>query len=35
MAKGALSRYQAGKVAADFISTDPKRFGKLAGWVSS
>mmetsp|Transcript_1954 Transcript_1954/g.4574 ORF Transcript_1954/g.4574 Transcript_1954/m.4574 type:complete len:109 (-) Transcript_1954:783-1109(-) len=29
---GALSRYQAGKVAADFISTDPKRFGKLAGW---
>jgi len=29
---GALSRYQAGKVAADFIATDPKRFGKLAGW---
>ena len=30
---GALSRYQAGKVAADFIATDPKRFGKLTGWV--
>ena len=29
---GALSRYQAGKVAADFIATDPKRFGKLTGW---
>lgn len=29
---GALSRYQAGKIAADFISTDPKRFGKLTGW---
>jgi len=29
---GALSRYQAGKIAADFIATDPKRFGKLAGW---
>jgi len=29
---GALSRYQAGRVAADIIATDPKRFGKLAGW---
>lgn len=29
---GALSRYQAGKMAADFIATDPKRFGKLTGW---
>mmetsp|Transcript_24828 Transcript_24828/g.68430 ORF Transcript_24828/g.68430 Transcript_24828/m.68430 type:complete len:109 (-) Transcript_24828:743-1069(-) len=29
---GAVSRYQAGKMAADFIATDPKRFGKLAGW---
>jgi len=29
---GAVSRYQAGKIAADFISTDPKRFGKLTGW---
>lgn len=29
---GAISRYQAGKVAADFIATDPKRFGKLTGW---
>ena len=33
LAKGALSRYQAGKIAADFISSDPKRLGKLAGWV--
>jgi len=29
---GALSRYQAGKIASDFIATDPKRFGKLTGW---
>jgi len=29
---GALSRYQAGKIATDFIATDPKRFGKLTGW---
>lgn len=29
---GALSRYQAGKIAAEFISSDPKRFGKLTGW---
>ena len=29
---GALSRYQAGRVAAEFIASDPKRYGKLAGW---
>lgn len=29
---GALSRYQAGKIAAEFISSDTKRFGKLTGW---
>lgn len=29
---GALSRYQCGKVAADFVATDPHRLGKLAGW---
>jgi hypothetical protein len=30
--QGALSRYQAGKVAAELIATDPNRFGKLTGW---
>jgi len=29
---GALSRYQAGKIAADIISTDPKRLSKFTGW---
>ena len=29
---GALSRYQAGRVAAEFIASDPTRYGKLTGW---
>mmetsp|Transcript_9697 Transcript_9697/g.23723 ORF Transcript_9697/g.23723 Transcript_9697/m.23723 type:complete len:122 (+) Transcript_9697:162-527(+) len=29
---GAMSRYQAGKIAADFISSDPKRLAKFTGW---
>jgi len=29
---GALSRYQAGKIASDFIATNPKAYGKLTGW---
>eukprot|EP00934_Nitzschia_sp_Nitz4_P006954 Nitzschia sp. Nitz4//scaffold113_size70149//39429//39920//NITZ4_005953-RA/size70149-processed-gene-0.74-mRNA-1//-1//CDS//3329533350//6944//frame0 len=29
---GAMSRYQCGKMATDFIATDPQRWGKLAGW---
>merc|ERR1719464_2060885 len=29
---GALSRYQVGKIASDFIAADPQRFGKLTGW---
>lgn len=29
---GALSRYQCGRLAADFIASDPQRFGKLSGW---
>jgi hypothetical protein len=32
MHAGALSRYQAGKVAAEYVATDPHRFGRLAGW---
>ena len=29
---GALSRYQAGRVAAEWIANDPNRLGKFAGW---
>ena len=29
---GALSRYQAGRMAAEFIATDPNKFSKLTGW---
>lgn len=29
---GALSRYQLGRVAADRIAADPKRFGQYTGW---
>lgn len=29
---GALSRYQAGRLAAEWIATDPNRLGKFAGW---
>jgi CrcB protein len=29
---GALSRYQCGKLAADWIASDPNRLGKLTGW---
>lgn len=29
---GALCRYQAGRVAADRIAADPKRFGVYTGW---
>ena len=29
---GALSRYQCGKLAADWIASDPARLGKFAGW---
>ena len=29
---GALSRYQAGRMAAEWIATDPNRLGKLSGW---
>jgi fluoride ion exporter CrcB/FEX len=29
---GALSRYQAGRIAAEWIATDPNRLGKFAGW---
>ena len=29
---GALSRYQAGRMAAEFIASDPKKYGKLTGW---
>ena len=31
-ALGALSRYQAGRMAAEFIATDPNKFSKLSGW---
>jgi fluoride ion exporter CrcB/FEX len=29
---GAVSRYQAGRVAAEWIATDPNRLGKFSGW---
>jgi CrcB protein len=29
---GAMSRYQAGRVAAERIASDPNRFGKFQGW---
>jgi CrcB protein len=29
---GALSRYQAGRMAAEWIATDPNKWNKLAGW---
>jgi CrcB protein len=29
---GAMSRYQAGRLAGEFIASDPKRFGSLNGW---
>lgn len=29
---GALSRYQAGKVAAEWIASDPRRLGGMQGW---
>ncbi len=29
---GALSRYQCGKLATDWIATDPSRLGKFAAW---
>ena len=29
---GAMSRYQAGRMAAEYIASDPKRFGHLTGW---
>ena len=29
---GAISRYQAGRLAAEYIASDPKRFGHLTGW---
>ena len=29
---GALSRYQAGRLAAEWIANDPNRLGKFAGW---
>jgi len=29
---GALSRYQVGRMAAEWIATDPNRLGKLGGW---
>lgn len=29
---GALARYQVGKVATEYISKDPKKFGHLTGW---
>mmetsp|Transcript_61274 Transcript_61274/g.149990 ORF Transcript_61274/g.149990 Transcript_61274/m.149990 type:complete len:162 (+) Transcript_61274:24-509(+) len=29
---GALSRYQAGRIATEFIANDPNKFGKFAGW---
>ena len=31
-ALGALSRYQAGRMAAEFIATDPNKLSKLSGW---
>ena len=30
---GALSRYQVGKIANDFIAKDPKRFGKKDKYI--
>lgn len=32
---GALTRYQVGKVATEYIATDPMRFQKFAGWHTS
>jgi CrcB protein len=32
---GALSRYQAGRLAADYIARDPNRLGKFTGWHTS
>ncbi|KAG7341357.1 CrcB-like domain containing protein [Nitzschia inconspicua] len=29
---GALSRYQVGQMAAKYIASDPKQYGKLTGW---
>lgn len=29
---GALSRYHAGRIATEWIATDPNRLGKFAGW---
>jgi hypothetical protein len=29
---GALSRYQAGRIAAEYIASDPKRYSKWTGW---
>lgn len=29
---GALSRYQAGKVAAEWIASDPRRLSGMQGW---
>jgi fluoride ion exporter CrcB/FEX len=29
---GALSRYQCGRLAAEWIATDPNKLGKLSGW---
>ncbi|KAL7570116.1 hypothetical protein ACA910_017148 [Epithemia clementina (nom. ined.)] len=29
---GAMARYQAGRLAAEYIASDPKRFGHLTGW---
>ena len=29
---GAMSRYQAGRIVAEWIATDPHRWGKLQGW---
>jgi hypothetical protein len=29
---GALSRYQAGRMAAEYIASDPTRYGKWTGW---
>mmetsp|Transcript_8253 Transcript_8253/g.23747 ORF Transcript_8253/g.23747 Transcript_8253/m.23747 type:complete len:164 (-) Transcript_8253:357-848(-) len=29
---GALSRYQAGRLAAEWIASDPSRYGKFTGW---
>lgn len=29
---GALSRYQCGRLAADWVASDPNRLGRFAGW---